>query len=159
MSKNNKQGGESHGTAWILLCLTILFVIRVMAQLIQSWHPYPVLPSFDAWQSGTVPYSLLLGVQVVIVGCCLRIVWRLFKGRVVAETKIGNIWLSLGGMYVLVMGIRLILGFTMVPDHFWFGAKLPTMFHFVLAAFVLVYGRFHVIADQSSMSIQKSEHV
>ena len=129
MPKNNKQGVKSRGTAWILLCLTILFVIRLVAQLIQSWHPYPVLPSFEAWQSGDVPYSLLLSVQVVIVGCCLRIVWRLFKIHVVPKTKIGKIWLSLGEMYFLVMGIRLIVGFTMAPDHFWFGAKFPTMFH------------------------------
>ena len=134
-------------------------MIRVVAQLIQLWHPYPVLSSFDAWQSGAVPYSLLLGVQVVIVGCCLRIVWRLFKGRVVPETKIGKIWLSLGGMYFLVMGIRFIVGFTVAPDHFWFGTELPTMFHFLLAVFVLVHGWFHVIADQTPMSIQNSEHV
>lgn len=130
-----------------------------MAQLIQSWHPLTVLPSFEAWQSGAVPYSLLLGVQVVIVGCCLRIVWRLFKGQARPETKIGRIWLSLAGMYFLVMGIRLIVGFAVAPDHFWFGATLPTMFHFVLAAFVLVYGRFHITGDRPSISIQKREHV
>jgi len=159
MFENDEQGVESRGTAWILLCLTVLFVFRVVAQMIQFWHPYPVLPSFEAWQSGAVPYSLLLSVQVVIVGCCLRIIWRLFKGCVVPETKMGKIWLSIGGMYFLVMCIRLILGFTVAPDHFWFGAKLPTMFHFVLAAFLLVYGRFHVTGVPPSTSIQKREHV
>ncbi|MDR4494846.1 MAG: hypothetical protein AB7P17_11605 [Nitrospirales bacterium] len=130
--------------AWILLILTCFFMFRVMAQLIQVWHPVAFLPSFDIWQSGALPYPLLVATQIVILVVCLRIVWRMFRGVVVPIHKKGKKLWSLGGVYFVTMSIRLVLGFTVAPDHFWLGATLPTVFHLVLAAFLLIYGRFHL---------------
>ena len=144
MSGNRRRTGRVQGYAWTLLILTGLFGFRVGAQLIQVWHPVAFFPSFDAWQSGALPYQLLLLFQVGILGICLRIVYRMFKGAVVPVQKKGKNLLYLGGLYLSVMGIRLLIGLTVAPDHFWFGAVLPTVFHFVLAAFMLVYGQYHV---------------
>jgi hypothetical protein len=41
--------------------------------------------------------------------------------------------------------MRLLIGLTVAPDHYWFSARLPTLFHLVLACFILIYGRFHLI--------------
>lgn len=57
--------------------------------------------------------------------------------------KTGKVPLVLGGIYAGLMSVRLIIGLTVATDHFWFSAKLPTAFHFVLAGFVLVCGWFH----------------
>lgn len=38
------------------------------------------------------------------------------------------------------MAIRLVVGLTIAPAHVWFGATVPTLFHLVLAAFVLACG-------------------
>ncbi len=138
-------GKNVRGYAWLLLVLMSLFVIRVIAQLHQAWHPVAFLPSFEVWQSGALPYPLLLASQIIIAGCGLRVVRRMFKGAVVPVRKQGKILLVLGGLYFLVMTIRLVIGLMVAPNHFWFGAKLPTFFHLVLAAFLLVLGRFHFL--------------
>jgi hypothetical protein len=144
---------KSQRYAWTLFGLTILFTFRVVAQLLQVFHPVAVLPSFETWQSGALPYPMLLMFQVAILWVCLRIVWRMFNGMVVAVPKKGQILLYLGGLYLAVMAIRLMLGLTVAPDHFWFGAVLPTLFHFVLAIFMLVYGWYHASAAYPSKLI------
>ena len=145
--------GKSQRYALTLLVLTVLFTFRVVAQLLQVFYPVAVLPSFEVWQSGALPYPILLMFQVAILWVCLQIVWRMFKGVVVAVPKKCRILLCLGGLYLVVMGIRLMIGLTVAPDHFWFGAVLPTLFHFVLATFMLVYGWYHVSGAYPSKRI------
>ena len=129
--------------AFVLLMLTGLFCFRVVAQLVQAWHPLNFLPSYAAWHSGALPYGVLISVQGVILAACLRIVWGVFKGTIAPSAQKGKILFGLGIIYLLGMCIRLIIGWTIAPDHYWFGATLPTVFHLVLASFVILYGRFH----------------
>lgn len=141
-----------------LTALFLLFCIRVAIQLFQALSPVAVLPPFDAWQSGALPYSFLLVSQAVIIVVCSRIIWRLHMGTVVPSERTGKWLLIVGGVYFGVMCLRLAIGLTVAPDHFWFRAKLPTAFHLVLAGFVLVYGRFHLtsgpqIVPPSSRSV------
>lgn len=141
------------------MLLTCLFLFRVIAQLIQVRHPVPFLPSFEVWQSGAVPYPLLVAAQLVLLGLCLRIVGRMFRGAVVPVPKTGKVLWYLGGVYFVTMSIRLILGLTVAPDHFWFGATLPTVFHLVLATFLLIYGRFHLSATVAPKPFQQEAKV
>jgi hypothetical protein len=159
MPEKRRRDNWVWGNALILLVLSGLFVFRVVAQLIQAWHPVAFLPSFEVWQSGALPYPILLMFQVAILWVCLRIVWRMFKGVVMPVPKKGRILLYLGGLYLVVMGIRLMIGLTVVPDHFWFGAVLPTIFHCVLATFMLVYGWYHVSGGYSSKPIPDEANV
>jgi len=138
-----------------LLVLTGLFAFRVVAQLIQVWYPVEFLPAFERWHSGALPYGLLVGVQGVILVACLRVVWRIFKGTIAPSTKKGKILFALGIIYLLGMCARLIVGLTIAPDHYWFGAIMPTVFHLVLASFVVLYGRFHSMASRELVEIQK----
>jgi uncharacterized membrane protein YciS (DUF1049 family) len=55
----------------------------------------------------------------------------------------GRVVLALGLMYFGVMLFRQVMGLTLAQDHFCFSAKLPTMFHLVLATFVILCGHFH----------------
>lgn len=64
-------------------------------------------------------------------------------GTVVPSGKKGQLLLIVGWIYFIVMGLRLLIGITMAPDHFWFGAIVPTVFHLALACFLLVSGSFH----------------
>jgi len=136
--------------AFVLLMLTGLFGFRVVAQLIQAWHPVDFLPPYSVWHSGAVPYGLLVGVQAVILVVCLRIIFQLFKGTATTSRQKGQILFASGLLYLLVMCVRLIVGLTIAPDHYWFGAMLPTVFHLVLASFVILYGRFHLKVSQLS---------
>ena len=137
----------------ILSSLTVLFGFRVVAQLVQTWHPVEFLPSFNAWHSGALPYGWLVGVQGVIMVVSLRIVWCLKKGTITPSRTKGKILFLLGSVYFITMGVRLTVGLTVASDHYWFGATLPAVFHLVLASFVMLYGRFHCFAFQLESSI------
>jgi hypothetical protein len=136
--------------AKILTVLFLLFCFRVSAQLIQAWIPVGFLPPFDSWESGALPYWLLCVSQAIIIFVCARVIWRLYVGMTVPSAKTGRVLLVIGSIYFGLMCIRLIIGLTVAPDHFWFGARLPTLFHFVLACFMLVYGRFHAAAGRET---------
>jgi hypothetical protein len=133
----------------ILTVLFLLFCFRVGAQLIQAWSPVDMLPPFASWESGAVPYWLLCVSQAIIIFACARVIWRLYEGRVIPLRKTGIVLLVIGWFYFGLMCIRLIVGLTVAPDHFWFSARLPTLFHLVLASFMLVYGQFHCAADRT----------
>lgn len=138
--------------AFLLLMLIGLFGFRVVAQLVQVWYPVDFLPPYSVWHSGALPYSLLVGVQGVILAVCLKIIWGMFRGMIVPSRQKGKILFALGTIYLVAMCTRLFVGLTIAPGHYWFGATLPTVFHLVLASFVILYGRFHFIASQFSSS-------
>jgi hypothetical protein len=127
----------------VLTALLLLFCFRVLAQLIQAWYSVTFLPPFEAWESGALPYWLLVLSQMLIIVVCARVIRRMHKGLTIPSMTRGKVLLILGSIYFGLMCVRLIIGLTVATDHFWFGARLPTAFHFVLAGFILVCGWFH----------------
>lgn len=130
-----------------LTALLLVFCGRVFAQLIQAVFPVTWLPPFEAWASGALPYWLLVMFQALIIVVCARVIWRLHTGLTIPSATVGKVLLILGSVYFGLMCARLIIGLTVATDHFWFSARLPTAFHFVLAGFVLVCGWFHHTAS------------
>jgi len=126
----------------------------VVAQLVQAFSPVSILPSFEIWQSGALPYPLLVVFQLVIIIACMRVVWSVLSGTVVPSAKKGRLLLAVGWVYVIAMGMRLLVGLTIAPDHFWFSAVVPALFHLVLAGFLLVWGSFHAAGADRSMAAQ-----
>ena len=53
--------------AAVLWGLLGLFCFRVAAQLAVAAGPLPILPPFEAWHSGLLPYPALVATQVAIV--------------------------------------------------------------------------------------------
>ena len=137
---------------WLLLGLLLLFFFRVVAQLIQAYSPVTVLPPFETWQSGALPYPVLVLFQLIILAACGRVVWSFRSGTVVPSGKKGRLLLIVGSIYFIVMGLRLLIGLTVAPDHYWFGAIVPTLFHLVLACFLLVSGSFHTARGACSVA-------
>lgn len=125
---------------WLLLAL---FCFRVAAQLAALAEP-DFLPHFEAWHSSVVPYWLLLTAQVLIIIIFAWTAWRFTRGEVRAQPGLGWLLVGLGSVYFVVMVVRLVLGLTVYASHPWFGRLLPTVFHLVLASFLLVVGCFHV---------------
>jgi len=141
-----KPGGrkfEPEKGTW-LWCLLALFGVRVVAQLIQQLAPVSFLPPFEAWHSAAMPYPLLLLSQLLIFALFGWIAWRISSGQAQPHHKLGRWLLGFGAVYMLVMFIRLTLGLTLFPGHHWFDKPLPTFFHLVLAAYLLVLGAFHI---------------
>ena len=79
----------SHPYGWLLLGLLLLFFFRVAAQLIQAYSPVTSLPPFETWQSGALPYPLLVSLQLIILVACGRVVWSFLSGTVVPSGKKG----------------------------------------------------------------------
>ena len=125
---------------WSLLGL---FCARVLAQIVQFGFDVPFLPPFDAWQSGVLPYPLLVAAQVLIAVFMAWIAAGVLSGRVVPSRARAVYWLAPGCLYLAVMIVRLALGLTLLDGHGWFDRPLPTGFHIVLASFLLVVGAYH----------------
>lgn len=136
----------------VLSVLTSLFAFRIFAQLIQFIYPVNFLPPYVVWHSGALPYELLVAAQGLILVICLRIIWDIKKRTIIPSRRKGMILFTLGSIYLVSMCIRLIVGWVIAPDHFWFGAIVPTLFHLVLASFVIFYGQFHKRASQIPLS-------
>jgi len=127
---------------WLWL-LSGLFLLRVMAQLAVLFVEIPYLPPFERWHSGTLPYGVLLACQLAILLVMIRVALGISFGRVAPVNGLGAILLSIGTAYFGLMCIRLTLGLTVLSGHHWFTSHIPTVFHLVLATFVLLLGKFH----------------
>lgn len=130
----------------ILAILLALFCFRVLAQLLQSYVEMPFLPPFDAWQSGAVPYSALLASQILLIVFYGWILVRMLTNQLLPSRRQGWAFLIFGLVYFVAMSARLIIGLAGLSEHHWFHSYLPTFFHFVLAAYLIVVGYFHLQA-------------
>ena len=127
---------------WLLLAL---FTVRVVAQPIALVTSAPFLPPFESWHSGVLPYPALVAAQLLIIAWFARTAWRFGRGDVIPNYRLGVWMLVFGGVYFATMLLRLVLGLTVLSTSRWFSSTLPTLFHLVLASYLLVYGHFHFL--------------
>lgn len=125
---------------WLLLAL---FIVRVIAQPMALLISAPFLPPFESWHSGVLPYPALVAAQLLIIAWFARTAWRFSRGEVTPRYRLGVWMLVFGGVYFATMLVRLVLGVTVLSSNRWFSSVLPTMFHLVLASYLLVYGHYH----------------
>ncbi len=129
--------------AGLLWGLFTVFALRIVAQLAQLIFSVPWLPAFDAWHSAVLPYSVLLVAQFLIALGMAKVAIAFSRGSIEPSMSAARIWLPLGVLYLALMTLRLSLGLTVLAGHFWFASHLSTIFHFVLASFVLLVGLSH----------------
>jgi len=128
----------------LLALLMAAFLFRVGAQAVQAWHPVAWLPPFESWHSATLPYWMLLVSQLVILAAQLWVLAAMLAGRHRPRRSTGVVLLVLGDAYFAFMLFRLVGGLTVLQHVPWFQPLLPTVFHLVLAAFLLVLADFHL---------------
>ena len=128
--------------AALLGLFTMLFGLRVAAQLVQYASPTRFLPPFDAWQGSGLEYPVLLLGQVVILPAMASGAVAVRHGAR-ARKSVGNWLVVLGVVYFGAMSARLVLGLAMLADVAWFAKPLPALFHMVLAGYVLTLGHYH----------------
>lgn len=122
--------------------LTLLFGLRILAQPLSQI--VPALPGFDVWHGGVLPYPALLLSQLAIAATMVIVNLRLARGVLVPRPRLGR-WLAwLGSLYFTGMLLRLVLGQTLYAGSPWLDRPLPTLFHLVLAAWLLLLARYHV---------------
>jgi hypothetical protein len=131
----------------LLLALTFLFAARVGGQLLVAYVQVDFLPPFERWASGLVPYPLLVAIQFVLIVAMLAIVRDFARGSgifVSLNPKTGKILIAFSVLYALAMIVRYIVTMTMHPELRWLSGTIPIWFHFVLAAFIYLLGRFTI---------------
>ncbi len=131
---------------------TLLFILRVLGQILVAVHDIPFLPPFENWQSGLLPYPMLLSAQIPIVILMLKIVLDFTRGEgyfVGLKPRTGSILKGLGCVYFLSMVVRYVVTMTIQPELRWFTGTLPIWFHMVLATFVFTLGQYQVSRESA----------
>jgi hypothetical protein len=117
--------------------LAALFMARVAGQALVAFFGVTWLPAMERWYSGVVPYDYLLASQILIVGLMIKICidFTRARGYFYAPNRFfARPWLVFGYLYLGAMLLRAVL----VMDR-----PIPIVFHWVLAAFILIVGESH----------------
>lgn len=132
---------------WILLTLLLLFLGRVIGQLIVFYFPTNTfLPVMDEWYSGLIPYYLLLPSQIIIL-IALGIICYKFsafsKHPITPSYRWAKFLFYFGTVYLIIMMTRYVIRMSLYPTEHWIGGSIPIIFHMVLASFVLTLAAYH----------------
>jgi len=131
--------------------LLLLFSFRVIAQLLQYFFNLSFLPPFESWDSNTLPYGILIVVQLLIVFVLLKTIYKISLDKIKPNMKIGNTLITFGALYFLIMFFRLIAGLTIFNYVKWFSYPIPSFFHLVLASFLILFGYFHLSTSEGEL--------
>jgi hypothetical protein len=146
---------ESQSYAPFLCLLLATFVMRVLGQLLVVLHLAPWLPALSEWQSGLLPYSLLLVAQLAIIGLFSKVCLDFASGTgffVQAKSWLGKPLRAIGAVYFAAMPIRYALYMALVPEARWLGGTIPVLLHMVLAMFLLTVSRFQISMQTDNSS-------
>jgi uncharacterized protein len=137
---------DSRFAGWFLLLFTALFATRVVGQLIVVLHAPSWLPPMESGQWNLMPYRLLLPVQLVFLAVMgWLVVSFLTDSGPPTEPKPALGWFVIGfsAVYAATMIVRYVVRMQRRPEERWFGGAIPIVFHWVLAAFLFVFGSYH----------------
>jgi len=131
--------------ALVLGILAVMFLGRVVGQVLVVTYSPPFLPPMQEWYSGLLPYRFLLPVQLVILLFQFEVSRQLWTGSGTMTRRRPTIgtglkWFAL--VYFLVMATRYVVFMIIFPERRWFGGTIPIFFHFVLAIYVYVLSRY-----------------
>lgn len=134
------RGGRRPALLWLL---TGLFALRVAGQALVAFLHAGFLPPMAEWYSGLVPYPVLLPVQLVMLAVMAKINADMSRGAGTFATPRPRLgrglrWFAL--IYFLAMVIRYVATMALHPEQRWLGETIPIVFHWVLAAYVFVWG-------------------
>jgi hypothetical protein len=123
--------------ASVLLTLTLLFLLRVLAQALVAFFDIPFLPSMEDWvvpsaspfsTSGFIPYPILLAIQVIILVIQFQVCRDFFRGHgayASLSSKTGRILLRCSYLYFSSMLLRYIITMFLYPERRWLGHTIP----------------------------------
>ncbi len=106
----------------------------------------PRLPPMAQWYSSLIPYPVLLPIQIALIGLMAKICRDVTAGNgyfASGSARVGRRLIGLSVIYFAVMIARYVIHMTLHPEARWLGGTIPIVFHFVLATFVLLLGRYY----------------
>lgn len=139
--------GDPTAYAPLLWICTALLVWRVVGQILVVLFQPRWLPPMQQWQSGLLPYPVLLAGQVVVLWLMFSISIDFSRGTgywVMPHPTLGRAAVIWSYVYFGAMVGRYIVRMARRPDQRWFGGTIPIIFHSIVAVFQWTFGRFHV---------------
>jgi uncharacterized protein len=133
-------------SAWLWL-FTVLLFLRIIGQLIVVFYAPRWLPPMDQWQSGLLPYPVLVVGQAIVLTLMVWICIDFTRGAglfVRPYPARGRYVLWFSYLYVGGMVVRYIISMWRRPDQRWFGGTIPIIFHCIVAAFLFTFATYHV---------------
>ena len=129
----------------LLWFLTVLFLLRVLGQLLVVCFQVSWLPPMSHWYSGLLIYPLLLPSQLLILALQLKVNfdWSRQQGWFAQpHLRLGKAIQWFSYVYATSMVVRYGVTMTLFPERRWLGeGTIPTVFHWVLAAYLLLWGQ------------------
>lgn len=127
---------------WLWLLFS-LFVLRVTGQIIvYLLHP-AWLPPWDEWQSGLLPYPVLLAAQTGII-VLMALLCRDNSGTAgrftIQRDPVRRRLRIVAAIYASAMVLRYVLTQTLTMAA-WSHDVIPVVFHLVLASYIAILGK------------------
>ena len=137
---------SARGYAVVMAVLLVLFLGRVVGQILAATTAPSWLPPMARWYSGLMPYRYLLPTQIVFLVLMTAMTIDVDRqsspfGTISASTGAWIVWFSY--VYALGMVVRSIRYALATPERR--GVLIPIVFHFVLAAFLFAYGSATIV--------------
>ena len=146
---NETQNGDcSQLLRPILVALSFIFSLRIIAQYLQLNRDLDGLPRFDLWHTDTMPYPVLLGLQILIFLTMLTVTWGVSPNT--RRPRLGRALKIAAFVYALAMFLRMVVGFLELSSSSWFDGAVSSAFHFILAAFLLTLGTLLTAEEPST---------
>lgn len=129
-----------------LTFLLVLFCARVLGQILVAFFHFRYLPPMEQWYSGLLPYPFLLVCQFLIIGVFAKICLDINRNTgyfAMRKPRLGAFLVNFSYLYYAAMTLRYFVHMSIHPQDRWLGGTIPIIFHFVLATFLLLLGRYH----------------
>lgn len=139
----------------VLGFLTLLFFLRVLGQALVAFLSVTWLPAMGQWYSGVIPYPSLLAIQLVMLLFMMKISMDIARGAGMFALKRpswSRFMVRCSAIYAGAMVLRYAITMIFRPEMRWLGDTIPIFFHFVLAGFIFVLGRYNFAANERSGS-------
>ena len=130
----------------VLALLTLLFALRVLGQALVAFVGVAWLLVMEQWFSGLIPYPTLLMIQLLMLILMVKItgeIWRGVGTFAIRRSHWSQFLIRFSAVYAGAMVLRYVLTMILHPEKRWLGDVIPIIFHFVLAGFIFVLGRYH----------------
>jgi hypothetical protein len=101
----------------------------------------PLLLAAEAFQD-LLPYWLSLSVQAALLAGMAGASWRLQRGLLAPNPRLGRLLARLGAAYMIVAIAGIASGLTLEAA-LWSRMRIPALMHVVLAGFVLTISLYH----------------
>ena len=136
--------------AVVMAILLVLFVGRVVGQILVVTTAPAWLPPMARWYSGLMPYRWLLPTQLlflVVMTAMTADVDRRSPPFGTLSARAGGRFVRASYVYALAMGVRAARYLLAAPEHR--GVLIPIVFHFVLAGFLFTYGSAAIVLEHA----------